>query len=57
MVQGDSDRWLLVGVEKEAEDVLTQALASPRGRDSALALTEELIARGHYRFRGVLKTR
>lgn len=56
MVQGNTDRWLLVGVEKEAEDILTHTLASPAARDSGLALIQELMARGHYGFRKVLTT-
>ncbi len=56
MVEGNTDRWLLVGVEKEAEDILTHALASPAARDSGLALIQELMARGHYGFRKVLIT-
>ncbi|HEV2990199.1 MAG TPA: hypothetical protein VG759_17275 [Candidatus Angelobacter sp.] len=54
MVHGDVDRWLLVGVEQQAEDIIAYALADPKARDSAIGLVEELIARGHYHFRRLL---
>jgi hypothetical protein len=57
MVEGDRDRWLLIGVESDAQELLRLAL------DSNLAevvlptkrLVEELIGKGHFQFRTLLK--
>lgn len=56
MVEGDRERWLLLGVEDDAQKVLKLALGSnnPDASLSARRLTEELIARGHFGFRALL---
>ena len=54
MIEGDQDRMLLVGVERETEELLTHALSSPAAAASARRVTEELIARGHFRYRRLL---
>ena len=53
MVEGDSDRWLLVGVQTQAEDIIRTALRSnnPKVISEARLLVENLIARGHFDFR------
>jgi len=56
MIEGDRDRWLLLGVENDATELLRQALRSnnPEAALSARRLAEELIARGHFGFRAIL---
>jgi hypothetical protein len=56
MIEGDRDRWLLLGVENDAMELLRQALRSnnPEAVVSARRLAEDLIARGHFGFRAVL---
>jgi hypothetical protein len=56
MVEGDRERWLLLGVENDAKQILKLALSSndPEASLSARRLTEELIARGHFGFRTLL---
>jgi hypothetical protein len=56
MIEGDRERWLLLGVENDSMELLRQALGSnnPEAVLSARRLTEELIARGHFGFRAVL---
>jgi hypothetical protein len=56
MIEGDRERWLLLGVENDAMELLRQALrgSNPEAVLSARRLTEELIARGHFGFRAVL---
>ncbi len=50
-------RWLLLGVENDAMELLRQALGSnnPEAALGARRLAEDLIARGHFGFRAVLK--
>lgn len=57
MLKGDHDRWLVLLVEKEAMELLRQALKSdnPQAVSDAKRLAEELIARGHFGFRALLK--
>ncbi len=57
LVEGDRDRWLLVGVEKETSELLTLALNSGTSRDPARRLIEDLIARGHFGFRTLLNAK
>jgi hypothetical protein len=56
MIEGDRERWLLLGVESDAMELLRKALESnnPEAVRSARRLAEELIARGHFGFRAVL---
>ncbi len=56
MIEGDRDRWLLLGVENDAMELLQQALRSnhPDAALNARRLTEELIARGHFGFRALV---
>ena len=56
MVEGDSERWILVGVEEAAKRLLRVALDSDNP-DAALAarrLLEHLIAKGNFGFRDLL---
>lgn len=55
MIEGDRERWLLMGVENNAMELLRQALGSnnPEAVLSARRLAEELIARGHFGFRAI----
>jgi hypothetical protein len=57
MIEGDRDRWLLLGVENDAMALLRQAMGSnnPEAALGARRLAEELIARGHFGFRALLK--
>lgn len=57
MIEGDRERWLLLGIENDAMELLRQALRSnnPEAVVSARRLAEELIARGHFGFRALLK--
>jgi hypothetical protein len=56
MVEGDRDRWILVGVEMEAQRTIKAALdcGQPQAVIAARRLVEFLIAIGHYRFRSLL---
>jgi hypothetical protein len=56
MVEGDRDRWLLIGVESDAQELLRVALHSnnPVAALSARGLAEELIGKGHFQFRALL---
>jgi hypothetical protein len=56
MIEGDRERWLLLGVENDAMELLRKALRSnnPDAALSARRLAEELIARGHFGFRAIL---
>jgi hypothetical protein len=57
MVEGDSERWILVGVEEDAKRVLRLALDS-NNAEAALAarrLAEHLIARGNFGFTSLLR--
>ncbi len=56
MIEGDRERWLLLGVESDAIELLRRALNSnkPDAALSARRLAEELIARGHFAFRTLL---
>ncbi len=58
MIKGDRDGWLLLGVENDAMELLRQALESnnPEAALGARRLAEELIARGHFGFRDLLKS-
>ena len=57
MVEGDSERWILIGVEEEAKRVLRHALDSsnPEAALSARRLTEYLIAKGNFGFTTLLR--
>jgi hypothetical protein len=57
MVEGDNDRWMLVGIESDAMNLLRTALNSnnPEATQAARRLVEELIARGHFAFRRLLE--
>jgi hypothetical protein len=57
MVEGDREHWLLLGVENEAREVIRLALESnvPEAAMSARHLAENLIARGHFGFRNLLR--
>jgi hypothetical protein len=57
MVEGDRDRWLVIGVEGDAQELLRLALLSnhPDAALSARRLIEELIAKGHFQFRRLLQ--
>ncbi|MGC8761736.1 MAG: hypothetical protein ACP5VC_17400 [Bryobacteraceae bacterium] len=59
LVEGDRERWLLLGVENDAMELLRRALRSnnPEAAISARRLAEELIARGHFGLRDLLKPR
>jgi len=52
MVEGDTDRWLLLGVEEDAKKVLRTAISSNNAEAalSASRLREHLIARGNFGF-------
>ncbi|MDE3195537.1 MAG: hypothetical protein KGN84_04285, partial [Acidobacteriota bacterium] len=52
MVEGDTDRWLLLGVEEDAKRVLRLAIESNNAdaSSSASRLKEHLIARGNFGF-------
>jgi hypothetical protein len=56
MIEGDRERWLLVGVEDDARRLLRLALDSnrPEAALPARRLVEDLIARGHFGFRTLL---
>lgn len=56
MIEGDQERWLLLGVENDAMELLQQALRSnnPKAVLSARRLAEELIARGYFGFRALV---
>ncbi|HOQ48153.1 MAG TPA: hypothetical protein PK157_22795 [Bryobacteraceae bacterium] len=56
MLEGDRERWLLLGVENDAMELLQQALRSnhPDAALNARRLTEKLIARGHFGFRALV---
>jgi len=57
MIEGDRERWLVLGVEDETRRLLTAALKSnvPDAAIAAGRLTQELIARGHFGFRDLLE--
>jgi hypothetical protein len=57
MVEGDTDRWLLLGVEEDAKKILRLAIESNNAEASLSArrLTEHLIARGNFGFTSVLR--
>jgi hypothetical protein len=57
MVEGDSERWILVGVEEDAKRILRQALDSnnPEAAISTRRLTEHLIAKGNFGFTTLLR--
>jgi hypothetical protein len=57
MVEGDRERWLLLGVEDDAKRVLRLALDSNNADAtlSARRLTEHLIARGNFGFTSLLR--
>lgn len=57
MVEGDSERWILVGVEEDAKRVLRVALDSNNAEASLAArrLAEHLIARGNFGFTSLLR--
>lgn len=59
MVEGDAERWLLLGVENDAMELLRVALGSniPDAVLGARRLIEELIARGNFGFRMLLTER
>ena len=56
MIEGDRERWLLVGVEDDARRLLRSALDSnqPDAALPARRLVEDLIAKGHFGFRTLL---
>ncbi len=57
MVEGDRERWLLLGAEDDAKRVLRHAIDS-NNADAALSarrLTEHLIARGNFGFTSLLR--
>lgn len=56
MVEGDQERWLLLGVEADTRHALKLALDSnhPEAVSSAKRLIENLIARGNFGFRTLL---
>jgi len=56
MIEGDRERWLLVGVEDDARRLLRSALDShqPEAALPARRLVEDLIAKGHFGFRTLL---
>jgi hypothetical protein len=56
MIEGDRERWLLVGVEDDARQLLRLALDSnrPEAALPARRLVEDLIAKGHFGFRTLL---
>jgi hypothetical protein len=56
IIDGDTDGWILLGVENDARALLSQALASnhPDGALSAKRLIEKLIAKGQFSFRMLL---
>ena len=55
MVEGDTDGWLFIGVEKQAQDLLLTALASGVEETvwAAKRLIEDLIARGQFGFQAL----
>ena len=57
MVEGDRERWLLVGVEDDARRMIKLVLKSnrPAAVDSARRLIEDLIARSHFGFRNLVE--
>ena len=57
MVEGDSERWILVGVEEDAKRVLRLALDSNNAEASLAArrVAEHLIARGNFGFTSLLR--
>jgi hypothetical protein len=57
MVEGDSERWILVGVEDAAKRLLRLALDSgnPAAALAARRLTEHLIAKGNFGFTNLLR--
>lgn len=57
MIEGDREKWLLLGVESDAMELLRQAMGTtnPEAAMSARRLAEELIARGHFGFRALLR--
>jgi hypothetical protein len=57
MVEGDSERWILVGVEEAAKRLLRLALDSdtPDAAPAARRLTEHLIAKGNFGFTSLLR--
>ena len=57
MVEGDRERWLLLGVEDDAKRLLRHAIDS-NNADAALSarrLAEHLIARGNFGFTSLLR--
>jgi hypothetical protein len=56
IIEGDTDGWILLGIENDARALLSQALAGnhPDGALSAKRLVEELIAKGQFSFRTLL---
>ena len=56
MIEGDRQRWLLIGVENDVRRLLRLALDSnqPEASHGARRLIEELIARGLFEFRGLV---
>lgn len=56
MIEGDRQRWMLIGVESDVRRLLRSALDSnqPEASHGARRLIEELIARGHFEFRGLV---
>ena len=56
MIEGDRERWLLLGVASDAIKLLRRALNSnnPDPALNARRLAEELTARGHFAFRTLL---
>ncbi len=59
MIEGDKDRWLILGVENDAREVLSLAINSsnPNAALSAMRLAEDLIRVRHYGFRSILSAK
>jgi hypothetical protein len=56
IIEGDTEGWILLGIENDARALLSQALASNHsdGALSAKRLIEEFIAKGQFGFRTLL---
>jgi hypothetical protein len=58
LIEGDRDRWILVGVEVDAQVLVKAALEShrPEAVRAAKGLVEYLIGKGYYSFRRLLES-
>ena len=56
MIEGDDEHWLLLGVARDALQLIEAAekSSSSKGAEAARSLRQNLIGRGHYEFRPMM---